>query len=154
MGVELTDKIKMLKISKNILRRPKYQVDVSKNSSKNAPKRNKYARFESQEYYQPEGHFAPSDQGDIGRTMRVLKANFEAGKKTYVNNTTLVIIAMVALGLMNRPQEEKRAEYYKEMNKQGCDMLRERNEMLLKKREEKEMKKRLAEEYLKQTKST
>ena len=77
--------------------------------------------------------------------LGALKANFAAGKRTYVSNTTMVVVAMIILGLANRGPEQRRQEVRQELNRQGCEVLRDRNAVLLKKKEERELNRRLRE---------
>lgn len=136
----------MLKLTKTLPK--KYVVDVSK-SQKYSPRQHKYRpRFEStQEYYQPEGGAFTSvqDEPSMSGALGALKANFAAGKRTYVSNTTMVVVAMIILGLANRGPEQQRQEVRQELNRQGCEVLRDRNAVLLKKKEERELNRRLRE---------
>merc|ERR1712071_15581 len=135
----------MLKLTKTLPK--KYVVDVSK-GQKYSPGQQKYRpRFDNtQSYYQPEGAFnSIQDEPNMSGAIGALKANFAAGKRTYVSNTTLVVVAMIVLGLVNRGPEQERQAVRQELNRQGCEVLRDRNAVLLQKQEDRELKRRLRE---------
>merc|ERR1712071_137414 len=146
--VELTDlkSREMLKLTKTLPK--KYVVDVSKSQKNSSPRQRKYRpRFEStQSYYQPEGFTSVQDEKpNMSGALGALKANFAAGKRTYITNTTMVVVAMIVLGLANRGPEQQRQEVRQELNRQGCEVLRDRNAFLLQKQEDRELKRRLRE---------